>query len=113
MAYSTKTAEERFSAVVEEFLDNPNVTPPSNGRKFGSAGLKVHDRIFAMLSRGQLVVKLPKARVEALIASGAGQPYDPRRDGRLMKEWVAIAPASEADWLTVAQEAMEFVASAR
>jgi len=26
-----------------------------------------------------------------------------------MKEWVVIAPTAEADWLTLAREAMEFV----
>ena len=107
------TPDVLFAAIVEAFLDNPDVTPPSNGRRFGSTGLKVHDRIFAMLVRGMLVVKLPKSRVEALIASGAGQPYDPRHDGRLMKEWAAIDPTSEAEWLTLAKEAMEFVASTR
>lgn len=102
-----------FAAIVEDFLDNPDVTPPSNGRRFGSSGLKVHDRIFAMLAQGMLVVKLPKSRVETLITSGVGKPYDPRRDGRLMKEWVAIEPTSEAEWLTLAKEAMEFVATTR
>ena len=65
------------------------------------------------LVRGQLVVKLPKPRVEALIASGDGERFDPRHDGRLMKEWITIDSTSEEEWLPLAREAMEFVASQR
>ena len=111
------TPEERFATIVGELLTYPNVTPPADGpaskKGFGSAALKVHNKIFAMLSKGRLVVKLPKTRVDALISSGAGDPYDPRGDGRIMKEWVAIAPTSTAEWLPLAREALEFVASQR
>jgi hypothetical protein len=31
--------------------------------------------------------------------------------GRLMKEWVYVAATSQAEWLPLAQEAMEFVAA--
>lgn len=108
-----ETSDVLFAAVVDDFLGQPEVTLPTYGRRFGSGGLKVQGKIFAMVSRGHLVVKLPRARVEALIAAGAGQPYDPRRDGRLMKEWVAIEPTSEAEWRSLAREAKEFVATAR
>jgi hypothetical protein len=57
------------------------------------------------------VVKVPRARVDALIASGDGERFDPRHDGRLMKEWVVIDPASQEEWLSLAQEALRFVAS--
>ena len=66
-----------------------------------------------MLVRGKLVVKLPKPRVDALIASGDGERFDPRQDGRLMKEWVAVEPTFEEGWLPLVREAMEFVASQR
>ena len=105
------TPEERFATIVEELLGNPGVTPPSEGKGFGSSGLKIHNKIFAMLVRGQLVVKLPKSRVDALIASGDGERFDPRHDGRLMKEWLSVDPTSTEDWLPLAREAMEFVAS--
>lgn len=105
------TPEERFATIVEELLNQPGITPPSQGKSFGSSGLKIHNKIFTMLVRGRLVVKLPKARVDALITSGDGQRYDPRQDGRLMKEWLVLEPASNQDWLTLAREAMEFVGS--
>lgn len=105
--------EARFEAIVEEFLGDPDVTAPSDGKGFGSSGLKVHNKIFAMLVRRKLVVKLPKSRVDALVASGDGERYDPRGDGRLMKEWVAIKPTSTEGWLALAREALQFVASQR
>ena len=51
--------------------------------------MKVNNRIFATLSGGKLVVKLPEDRVEALIAVGAGAPFDAGK-GKPMKEWLAV-----------------------
>jgi hypothetical protein len=101
------------SFIVEELLANPGVTPPSDGKRFGSSGLKIHQKLFAMLVRGKLVVKLPKPRVVALIVEGVEERFDPRHDGRLMREWVSVEPTSEEEWLNLSKEAMEFVASRR
>lgn len=76
-----------------------------------SLGLKVGGKIFAMLVRGDLVVKLPRERVTELVDSGLGQQFDPRRDGRLMKEWVVIA-GDDPPWVEVAREGHAFVAGA-
>ena len=76
-----------------------------------SLGLKVSGKIFAMLVRGDLVVKLPRERVAALVDAGLGEQFDPRRDGRLMKEWVVIA-GDEPPWVDVAREAHGFVGGA-
>jgi hypothetical protein len=73
-----------------------------------SPGLKVSGKIFAMLVRGHLVVKLPRERVAALVGAGKGEQFDPRRDGRLMKEWVVLA-ADDPPWLDIAREAHAFV----
>jgi hypothetical protein len=54
------------------------------------------------------VVKLPKARVESLVASGAGERFEASQ-GRPMKEWLQLDPASDQDWLGLAREALEFV----
>ncbi|GLV53905.1 hypothetical protein KDH_07560 [Dictyobacter sp. S3.2.2.5] len=109
MDNSTSTPEERFALIVGELLNEPGVTPPTPGRAFGSSGLKVHQKIFAMLAQEKLVVKLPKTRIDELVASGAGERYDPRHNGRVMKEWITIDPGSSVDWLPLAQEALEFV----
>ncbi len=113
MSHPIITPEERFAMIVEELLNNPGVTPPSDGKKFGSSALKIHNKIFAMLVRGKFVVKLPKSRVDALIAAGSGERFDPRHDGRLMKEWITLETVSEEEALSLAREAMSFVASQR
>src|SRR5579871_6393262 len=114
MSQSPITPEERFAIIVDEFIGNPDVISPSDipesKRTFGAAALRVHKKIFAMLVKGKLVVKLPKSRVDALVASGDGERFDPRGDGRLMKEWLSLAPTSEQAWLSLAREAREFVA---
>ena len=112
MSHLSDDPEERFAMVVEALLSNADVTLGAKGKKgFGSSALQVNNKIFAMLSSGRLVVKLPRQRVVALIASGEGDPFDPRRNGRLMKEWFSLDPTSELNWLPLAREAMEFVAS--
>jgi hypothetical protein len=115
MSHPPITPEERFATIVEELLSNPDVTPPSDGSQskkgFGESALRIHNKIFAMLVKGKLVVKLPKARVDALIAEGIGERFDPRHDGRLMKEWLSVEPTSEERWLDLSREAMKFVAA--
>lgn len=109
------TPEECYATIVEEFLNYPDVTPPSDvpqSKKFGSSGLKIHNKIFAMLVKGKLVVKLPKYRVDALIASGHGEPFESGH-GRVMKEWVSVESTSKEEWQPLVRAAMEFVASQR
>lgn len=72
---------------------------------FGMPILKAGGKVFAGDWHGELVVKLPRERVEALIAAGAGKPFVPMA-GRAMKEWVLV----EDDAL--AGEAFEFVRGA-
>jgi TfoX/Sxy family transcriptional regulator of competence genes len=109
------TPEACFADIIEEFLEDPAVTSPANTKQskntFGSSGLKVHNKIFAMLVKDRLVIKLPKSRVNALIASGKGMRFDPRHDGRLMKEWITIELTSGENWISLAKEAMKFVSS--
>jgi hypothetical protein len=99
------TPEERYAGLADELLDDQPPTPPGKG--FGAAALKVNNKIFAMLVKGQLVVKLPRQRVDALIAAGTGTRFDPGH-GRLMKEWLALNPSADQEWLPLAREALEF-----
>ncbi len=112
----SETPEARFATVIETFAGVPNVTPPAgeaeSKRAFGSNGLKVQNKIFAMLVRDRFVLKLSRKRVDELVASGNGERFDPGH-GRIMKEWLAIEPAAEVDWVSLAREAMEFVGPKR
>lgn len=106
--------DDRYATIVQALLSHADVTLGTAGKRgFGSSALQVGGKIFAMLAGGTLVVKLPRQRVDALITSGDGARFDPRRDGRLMKEWLAVELTSDHDWLALAREAMEFVASKR
>ena len=99
--------DQRFEQLVDEFVGLNGVTPPAPGRGFGSSALRYHGKIFAMHVRGELVVKLPKARVDALVADGAGVRFDANK-GTPMKEWFRLVPASSLDWSALAREALEF-----
>ena len=103
--------EARYASLVSAFAGVEGVTEGSErpGRPFGSNGLKVNHRLFAMLVRGRLVVKLPRERVAELVAAGEGKRYDPRSDGRLMQEWLNLSPDSSLEWVALAQEALDFV----
>jgi hypothetical protein len=110
---SASVTEKRFADIVSSLRRKPGVTPPASGasarKSFGSSGLKVNDKVFAMVSsRGEFVVKLPRDRVDALVASGDGVRFDPGH-ARVMKEWFAVSPTSTQDWLALATEALEFV----
>jgi hypothetical protein len=98
----------RYAAIVKAFAGRRGVSAES-GRGFGSSALKIENKIFAMLASGdQFVVKLPRQRVDALVAAGEGERFDPRRNGKLMKEWLVVGRGLEARWLPLAQEAFEF-----
>jgi len=102
----------RFAPVVKAFAKDPRVAHGTKGKGFGSSGLKVNGKLFALMSsRGLFVAKLPRERVEALTAQGKGRPFDPGH-GRLMKEWIEL-DGGEASWVGLAREAREFVGGPR
>ncbi len=112
MSAQDRPEKRGFAAIVAELGDRPGVTPPqpqtAAGRSFGSDALRVHARIFAMMSDGRLILKLPARRVAELIGAGEGQPFDAGK-GRPMKEWVAIGTDRQDRWLPLATEALVFV----
>jgi hypothetical protein len=100
--------EEKFEDLVDEFTGRPGITPPGATGGFGRTALRAHGRIFAMFVRGQLVLKLPRARVDALVEGGHGVRFDANK-GTPMKEWLALDTASAQPWSALAEEALEFV----
>jgi TfoX/Sxy family transcriptional regulator of competence genes len=105
--------ESRYADLVRSLVGKPGVTHITEGKGFGSAGqLKVQGRIFAMLVRGELVLKLPRARVDELVASGHGTHFDAGK-GKPMREWFVLSPTSTKRWLRLAEEALDFVQEAR
>lgn len=90
--------------------------PVTVGTMFRSPGIRSGTKIVAFLGHGgRLIVKVPHARVVALIETGEGEAVT--MGARMMREWVALPPSAEDDqtlerWIPLASEALEFVGSA-
>ncbi|MFI0404789.1 hypothetical protein [Actinomadura sp. 3N508] len=106
------TSEERFDLLAGELEGRPGISPPGSGRRggFGSATLRCDNKIFAMLAGGRLVVKLPKSRVDDLVAAGEGVRFEGNK-GTPMREWFSLDPGSELPWPALAEEAIDHVTS--
>ena len=101
----TQTTWERIE---QTELEIEGVSP---GTGFGrSEGLRIRGKIYAIRNDGELILKLPADRVEALIASGTGRAWGPGT-GRIMREWVAIPGTRIGDWNALIIEARTFVGS--
>ena len=99
--------DERYEDLVDELVGAAGVTPPRGGGGFGRSALRYQGRIFAMLVRGRLVLKLPASRVSEMVAAGAGDHFDANK-GTPMKEWLSLDPQSAEPWLPLAHEALAF-----
>ena len=102
------TVQELFDEVAGRLLREDETIEKT--RMMASDGLKTGGKFFAMVSRGELVVKLPRERVEELVEAAAGHRFDPGH-GRLMKEWVALQPADAEECAAYVTEARRFVAT--
>ena len=104
-------AAPQWDRLVADVLAGGTATYGNEGgpeRAFGSTSLKTDGRIFAMLVKGRLVVKLPAARVTQLVGDGAGERFDPGK-GRVQKEWLVVFAEDLTTWRALAAEAETFV----
>ena len=105
------SAERKFARVTAA-LSNARDVSVGGEKGFGSGALKVRGKIFALLDcQNQVVLKLPKSRVDELVASGAGSRFEPR-PGKPMKEWLVLGNEDQPV-MELAKEACAFVRSAR
>ena len=101
-------SEAEFETLARDLLTAPDVAA---GTGFGgSPGIRVNGRIFAMLVRGRLVVKLPAARCQALCTAGHAEPLAVGK--RVMKEWIEVVAEDRETWRDLAAEAYAFVGGA-
>ncbi len=101
-------ADDLFDQIVPMYLDKPQVIL---GKAFHNDVLKVNDKIFAMVVRGQLVVKLRADQASELIAGGDAVAFEPRK-GRQMKEWIAVDPprsCTDRHWERLVADAYGYV----
>jgi hypothetical protein len=101
--------ERAFAAIADRLRTEPDI---DEGTGFGkNPGLRVNRKIFAMLVRDELVLKLPASRCAQLVAAGRARPFDAGK-AHPMKEWVTV-PGTPDTWPTLADEALVFVRGAK
>ena len=101
-----RTPEQLWAPIAKSELAGRGVTA---GTGFGrNEGLRISGKIFAMLVGSELVVKLPKERVDELVDAGVAKRFDAGK-GRPMKEWASIAPSASRRWRGLVDEARAFV----
>lgn len=108
---STPIADEdeaRFWDLAEPMLARAGV---SRSTMMGLPCLRIDGRFFGSFDRrtGDLLVKLPEARVDRLVETGRAHPFAPA--GRRFREWAAISPTRRRSWSALLDEALAFVAS--
>jgi hypothetical protein len=101
------TPRERYEDLIDELLGEDGVTPPPGGSGFGRGALRYRRKIFVMFVRGELVLKLPRAQVDELVAAGHGVRFDANK-GTPMKEWFSLDPDSTLAWPPLAHDALRF-----
>jgi TfoX/Sxy family transcriptional regulator of competence genes len=99
-------ARELLEEVSTAFVGRPGVTW---GRMFANEGLAVRGKIFAVATfGGGLMVKVPEARADELIAAGAVERMVMR--GREMREWVVMPiEAGFDEWRELVGEAHAYL----
>jgi hypothetical protein len=104
------SAPRAWERIIDAHAGQNRVT---TGTGFGSnPGLRVDGKIFAMLNDGRLVVKLPKDRVDRLVADAIAERFEPGT-GRVMKEWAVVPAEFSRRWPKLVVEARAFVDPAR
>ncbi|WP_214323891.1 hypothetical protein [Nonomuraea sediminis] len=98
------TTQELFDDLMQEYLIRPAV---STGRMLHAEGLKVNGKFFAFVSQDRLILKLPAARVTALVTDGEAHIFT--SGNRKMREWVAIT--TQASWEPLLAESYTFVST--
>jgi hypothetical protein len=106
--YDNKTSdgEHLFWSFAQPLLRREGIT---RSTMMGLPCLRIGGAFFASCDRrtGDLLVKLPAARVDELVAAGKGASFAPA--GRRFREWVAIPAARSRTWRRLMAEAAAFV----
>jgi hypothetical protein len=102
--------ERRYEDLVDGLIGTDGVTPPRGGDGFGRSAARFQNKIFMMLVRGRLVLKLPADRVDDLIAAGHRVRFDANK-GTPMREWFSLNPEPGLPWPSLAREALDYARS--
>jgi hypothetical protein len=102
--------DERFWDAAATLLERNDVT---RSTMMGLPCLRVNGKFVAAFDRGSgdLLIKVPAARVDQLIAAGDGGEVAPA--GRRFREWAAIPAEAVDEWPAYLAEAYAFAAASR
>ena len=111
MSSSTRTqnpAESLFWDLIDELRSHDERV--EEGTIMGGRCARVSGEFLGLVGHKGfgMVVKLPRNRVDELIAEGIGQPFAPA--GKVFREWVAITKPDRRRWSKLLVEAVAFVA---
>jgi TfoX/Sxy family transcriptional regulator of competence genes len=103
---AVERGDKRLDALAGPYLQRPGV---DWGRMFSTIGLRVRGKVFGLVNHGgQLMVKIPAARADALESTGAATRVT--MSGRTMREWVAMPyDAGEDAWRNLLDEAYTYL----
>src|SRR5713101_6529968 len=107
----TTTDQDVFWELIEELrAADPRV---EEGTIMGGRCARVAGEFLALVDfkDSGMVVKLPRDRVDKLIAQGTGRPFAPA--GKVFREWVSIPQRDRRRWRSLLREGVAFVAPRR
>jgi hypothetical protein len=94
--------DDRYDEVKRHFAEMDGVTV-SEGR--GAQGVKVGKKMFAMFYKGDVLLRLPPARVAELLDAGLGKPYEAVA-GSPMADRVIIPAENRDRWIELSEESL-------
>lgn len=93
-----------WAAVVAVHADDPSV---ERATLFGFECLRTRGKVFAKLDGEQVVLRLPAAEVERLVAAGSAQRYQRRH--QTLKGWAVVNATDRGELLELTQSARRAV----
>ena len=104
----TTPAESLFWDLIDELRERDDRI--EEGTIMGGRCVRVSGEFLGLVDykNSGMVVKLPRTRVDELIAQGIGRPFAPA--GKVFREWIAIAKPDRRRWSKLLDEAVAFVA---
>jgi hypothetical protein len=96
--------DEPFACLTDELIADSAI---SRTDRPGRASLRAHGRVFATDYRDLVVLRLPRARADEVVAAGLARHLDPGQDS-LLGGWVVLGPADRESCGPLAREALVY-----
>ncbi len=108
-------SEKRYDEVIKAKIDELLLVMPGvkASKAFGHPAYKINGKIFAFVGDKGISIKLPVARVQALIDGKVMRPFEVA-EGYVWKEWISIQRDSSEDYeqdVDLFEESVEFLLS--